>query len=428
MSYYRNASKVFQAFSLIAGVAGLTLLVFNSFVSEITPVFWSVVLVAIILVHVPVRLSPIIAFQGMYPLLFFLVYSTGHPVAWVAAIVLEVNAAWRDHPRHDFKHLFFAAARMAAICAYLEWAGAATRDLNEFASYPVHFYAAAGLVVFISLFNWVSLAIFRAHKLSRYIATTGISYDLGRYGILALFMLILSATWEVAEATNSYLPFWVTVGLTVAIQLVMASWQESEERTKLIKRALVNLIDWRDRYAGSRSAAQRELCVGFARFLKWSPRRIDAVNSAALLHEVGKVSIPDAILHKQEKLTAEEFEIVKKHVEFRAGELEKVPGYKEVALAVLDHHERWDGKGYPAGKKEGEISTAGQPLMLCDSFVSMTSARPFRPGMSRENALSAIEKDLGTQYSPQIGAEFLKFMRSGGEPLDHLIFFPVRPS
>ncbi len=406
----------------------MSALVYFSFSGAIPAAFWGLIAIAAALVHLPVRLSPLIAFQGAYPILFFLVYNFGHPAAWIAAIFFEAYSIRRDHPKSETGLAFFAAARMAAICAYLAWAGAGARDLTEFASYPVHLFSALGLIAFISIFNWLSIAVFGVHKPARYIGTTGISYDVARYGLISLFTLLLASAWEVSAATESPLAFWAVAGFIVSIQTMLASWQESEERTKLIKRKLVSLIDWRDRYAGSRSAEHRDLCVAAARFMKWSPREIDTVNSAALLHDVGKISIPDAILQKQTKLTAEEFETVKKHVAFGASELSEIPGFESAAAAILEHHERWDGGGYPAGKKAGEISKAGRLLAIGDSFISMVSSRPFRPGLARDKAIAAIEAELGRQFAPDVGGEFLSFMREGGEPLDHLIFFPVRPA
>jgi HD-GYP domain-containing protein (c-di-GMP phosphodiesterase class II) len=427
MWFYKRAPVTFWIYAVLLGVGAIIALSVGSRFGYLDTVFFALIATSLLLAHLPVRLSPLIAFQGAYIHLFFLVYCYGHPVTWIFAILLDMYMMWRDAARPDLRYVFYSGARMAAICAYLIYARQFFVESGLVTDIVGHFIVVIGLAVFISVLNWVGLLAFGTYRLRRYIVSTGITYDLARYLFLGLFALLLVVMWDLSLESNNYLPFWVTAAMTVAIQMLMYAWQSSEEVTRHIKRMLVGLIDWRDRYADSRSLENRELCVNFARFLKWQPKLIETVNSASLLHDVGKVIVSDSVLHKQERLTVAEFDIVKKHVEFAAVEIETIPGFKNVANAVRDHHERWDGKGYPAGKKGEEISEIGRLLSLSDSFMAMVKSRPFRPGMSREKVLDVIEAELNTQFAPEMGKEFLKFMKEGAEPLDYLIFYPARP-
>lgn len=427
MWFFKRAPVAFWMYAALLGVGAVAALCAGSRFIHLDTVFFSLMAISLILAHLPVRLSPLIAFQGAYVHLFFLVYFYAHPAAWILAIIFDMYMMWHDVSRRDFRYVLYSGARMAAICAYLIYAKMLFVESGIASDIVGHLIVVIGLALFISVLNWIGLLAFGTYRLGRYIIASGLTYDLVRYLFLGLFTLLLVVMWDLSLEGGNYLPFWVTAALTVAIQILMYAWQSSEEVTRNIKRMLVGLIDWRDRYADSRSIENRELCVNFARFLKWQPKHVEIVNSAALLHDIGKVIVSDSVLHKQERLTSAEFDIVKKHVEFAAVEIDTIPGFKKVANAVRDHHERWDGKGYPSGKKGEEISIIGRLLSLSDSFMAMVKSRPFRPGMARDRVLDVIEAELGTQFAPEIGKEFLKFMKEGAEPLDYLIFYPARP-
>jgi len=427
MWFYKRTNVAFWIFAFVCGIGGIAALFYLSTIRLLDSHFFIVLGIAVVLAHLPVRLSPLIAFQSAYVLIFFLVYVFGHPIAWAAAILLDMYMIFRDSPARDWRLILFSGARVSLYCVYLLYMGQNYIEMGLGANVIGHLIVFLGLVALISLFNWLSLLVFRTYRLGTYVLTNGLSYDLVRYSMLALFTLLLVITWETSLQTGIYSSFWVIMSLIVAIQILMFAWQASEERTRKIKRMLVGLIDWRDRYADSRSLHNRDLCVNFTRFLKWSPRLVETVNTAALLHDIGKIIVSDSILHKQERLTSTEFDIVKRHVEFAASELEAMSGFKDVARAIRDHHERWDGMGYPAGKKGDEIDIVGRLLMIGDSFMAMVKSRPFRPGMPRDKVLSIIEAELGTQFAPVIGNQFLMFMREGTEPLDYLIFYPARP-
>ncbi len=125
------------------------------------------------------------------------------------------------------------------------------------------------------------------------------------------------------------------------------------------------------------------------------------------LHDLGKVGIPDAILNKRDRLTGEEYDIIKTHPEVGYRMLAGHPLAELARDAVLLHHERPDGLGYPRGLPRESIPVAARIVGICDAFDAMTSSRPYRSGMPIEEALSIIRDNLGQQFAPDLGEHFL---------------------
>jgi putative nucleotidyltransferase with HDIG domain len=168
-------------------------------------------------------------------------------------------------------------------------------------------------------------------------------------------------------------------------------------------RALASAVDAKDHYTHDHSARVAELSVATARQLGITDdAAIREVELAAVLHDIGKIGIPDAVLAKVERLTAEEFTLVKNHVNIGARIVHQVPGLERVATAILHHHERFDGLGYPSGLSGDAIPVAARIITVADVFDCLTSERPYRKGISRPEALNEIEKCRGTQLDPAV--------------------------
>jgi HD-GYP domain-containing protein (c-di-GMP phosphodiesterase class II) len=132
---------------------------------------------------------------------------------------------------------------------------------------------------------------------------------------------------------------------------------------------------------------------------------------AALLHDIGKVGIPDSILRKPGRLDAEEYALMKKHPEYGWAVLRMLPGFERAALDILHHHEFFDGKGYPAGLKESEIPIVSRIVSVTDAFDAMVSSRPYRKGLPFEEAMRRLSESSGTQFDPVVVKCFLSFAR-----------------
>lgn len=136
------------------------------------------------------------------------------------------------------------------------------------------------------------------------------------------------------------------------------------------------------------------------------------LETAALLHDIGKIGIPDAILNKPAKLTEDEYELMKKHPEYGWAVLRQVPGMDRASLLILHHHESYDGRGYPGGLKADEIPIGSRIVSVIDSFDAMVSNRPYRNGLPFEEAERRLLEASGTQFDPSVVKIFLPLARA----------------
>ena len=141
---------------------------------------------------------------------------------------------------------------------------------------------------------------------------------------------------------------------------------------------------------------------------KFSKEEQKSFYYACLLHDIGKVHIPDQILMKPGKLTIEEFEIIKSHPSVGAEAVKNVEGIKDCICVIRSHHERWDGKGYPDQLKEEEIPLLARVTSIADAFDAMTSSRSYETAMPVEEAYQRIIDGKGSQFDPMLVEEFKK--------------------
>ena len=145
--------------------------------------------------------------------------------------------------------------------------------------------------------------------------------------------------------------------------------------------------------------------------LSSSVRRM--IVTASALHDIGKIGIPESILKKQGRLNDEEYEIMKTHVTNSIEMIHFLPNMNYVIPAVLSHHERYDGKGYPRGLKGEDIPLLGRILAVCDSFDAMTTKRTYKEAMSIDYAISELEHNKGTQFDPKLAEAFIELLKEG---------------
>ena len=181
--------------------------------------------------------------------------------------------------------------------------------------------------------------------------------------------------------------------------------------------ALVAAIDAKDSFTFQHSTNVSQYAVLLAQKLGLSRDDIQTVKVAGLLHDIGKIGIPESILKKAGKLTNEEYEIMKSHVEKSIEMIHYLPNMNYVIPAVVSHHERYDGKGYPRGIKGEEIPFLGRILAVCDSFDAMISKRAYKEPLSVEYAMGELEKNKGTQFDPKVADAFIELIKEGKVPL-----------
>jgi putative nucleotidyltransferase with HDIG domain len=156
--------------------------------------------------------------------------------------------------------------------------------------------------------------------------------------------------------------------------------------------ALMLAMEARDKYTEGHSQRVAELSTSIAKELKYNDWKIEQLNMAALLHDVGKIGIDDQILNKPGKLTVEEYDIIKTHPLIGYNILKDIKNLQDILLIVRNHHERYDGKGYPDGKRPEELSIDVFIVQLADSIDAMSTDRPYRKALDHEMVIEEVRK------------------------------------
>ena len=186
------------------------------------------------------------------------------------------------------------------------------------------------------------------------------------------------------------------------------------------------LLDLRDLGTGVHSTRLAEWAVRVARKLGLPESGLYQIEVAALLHDVGKIGIPDAILKKEGKLTDAERELMNKHPEYSWSILRLLPGLEKASLYALHHHESFNGAGYPAGLKGEEIPIGSRIVSVIDAYDAMISNRCYRRGLAHEEAVRRLVEGSGTQFDPAVIRAFVEI--AGQEVADVFIATGVAPT
>jgi HD-GYP domain-containing protein (c-di-GMP phosphodiesterase class II) len=192
--------------------------------------------------------------------------------------------------------------------------------------------------------------------------------------------------------------------------------KEVEEQLAALRTSVVcafnQLLDLKDLNTGVHSTRLAEWALHVAGELGLDESQLGDIEIAALLHDIGKVGIPDAILNKPGKLAEDEYALMKKHPEYGWAVLRQIPGMKAASLIILHHHESFDGKGYPAGLIGEEIPIGSRIVSVIDAFDAMVSNRPYRNGLPSDEAQRRLIACSGTQFDPDVVKHFLPLARA----------------
>jgi HD-GYP domain-containing protein (c-di-GMP phosphodiesterase class II) len=190
--------------------------------------------------------------------------------------------------------------------------------------------------------------------------------------------------------------------------------RETERNARLrAAKNLVRFVDARDPSTANHSEVVSALAEAIGLQLGVEAEMVDHLRLAGLLHDVGKIGLPDAILKAPRRLTPDEYAIVKRHPEFGHSLLEGL-GIEPVEEWVLHHHEHWDGSGYPGGLTAEEIPLGARIILVADAFEAITADRPYRAAQSVEAALTELRDNAGTQFDPAV-VEALQGHLAGSE-------------
>jgi len=182
--------------------------------------------------------------------------------------------------------------------------------------------------------------------------------------------------------------------------------KQLEEQVQSMRTAVIcgfnQLLDLKDLNTGVHSTRLAEWAVRVAEGLGIEESVLRNVEAAAILHDIGKIGVPDAILNKPSRLTEEERKIVQKHPEYGWAIQRLIPGLEQTSLFTLHHHENFDGTGYPGRLKGCDTPIGSRIVAVIDAFDAMVSNRPYRKGLPVEEGIRRLIADSGTQFDPEV--------------------------
>jgi putative nucleotidyltransferase with HDIG domain len=182
----------------------------------------------------------------------------------------------------------------------------------------------------------------------------------------------------------------------------MALYDNLKENLLATLGALVNAIEARDSYTQQHSERVTQFAIAIAQALGHSRENLRKIESAGLLHDIGKIGIDDSILKKPGKLTKEEFERIKAHPLIGVNIVLSLGLESDELSIIRNHHERWDGRGYPDGLRQQEIPLLARILAVADAFDAMNSSRAYRQALPFPVCLRELRENSGSQFDPQV--------------------------
>jgi HD-GYP domain-containing protein (c-di-GMP phosphodiesterase class II) len=191
---------------------------------------------------------------------------------------------------------------------------------------------------------------------------------------------------------------------------------ELEERVRAARQATIyalnQMLDLKDLNTGVHSTRLAEWAVRIGQELGMDEGGLEDVEIGALLHDAGKVGVPDAILRKPGPLDPDEWRVMRMHPEFSWAVLRLIPGLERASLFALHHHEKFDGTGYPSGLRGHEIPIGARIVSVIDAFDAMVATRPYKEGLPCEEALRRLILDSGSHFDPAVVKHFIGIARA----------------
>lgn len=315
------------------------------------------------------------------------VFAAGHVFYYALGYYSHINAYPLGASPVRFDELFVPLILMACALFFLNaWAVAALHALKNRRSIW-QYWRNNGVWTFMTFFTSA-------------IAAALIHNALVNFGVIHVLLaaLVLGASYATYK---------------VYFERVNEKTREAAEMSRLhlaTVEALATAIDAKDQTTHCHVRRVQIYAGGMGKLFRLTDDEIKALHAGALLHDIGKLAVPDHILNKPGELTQPEFDRMKIHTTIGAQILERVEFPYPVTPIVLHHHERWDGRGYPDGLRGEAIPMTARIIAVVDTFDTVREDRPYRPGMTRDEASTLLQRGAGTQFDPTVVETFLRHL------------------
>ena len=261
---------------------------------------------------------------------------------------------------------------------------------------------------------------------------------LGLHAVLMLPIRVRGRPWGLVEVYDARQRSFDGADTALAellvghLEVLLAQFEHAEAVERLYRETLASLtsaLEAKDDYTSAHAREVSDLAVAVARRLGASEELVQAIELGALLHDIGKIRIPEAVLHKRSALDDEEWAVMRTHPVVGEQILAPIEALANVVPIVRSSHERWDGGGYPDGLSGEEIPLGARIVAVCDAFRAMVEPRPYRPALDLEAARAELDRCSGTQFDPSVVTALLRSLdarHAGLEPYelwrpDHLV-------
>jgi len=226
-------------------------------------------------------------------------------------------------------------------------------------------------------------------------------FDIKHLMVQLLSLGVLGVLMAVVYAQSPWNLLLVLIPLGL-VHVSLRSYMKLRHETKKTFESIVEMLHARDPYTYEHSKDVAELATAIAQKLKLHQDQVEQIRSAALIHDIGKLGVPDSILRKPGPLTEDEWRLMKKHPDIGADLIKELEIYRDIVDIIRYEHERWDGSGYPKGLKGEEIPIGARVVAAADIYHALTTERPYRPAYSHEEALRMIQGMRGEALDPQV--------------------------
>lgn len=351
---------------------------------------------------------------------FMMVVVIAHLIEWIVALLHTKS----DHLRAWYIQPFnIAKTILSALPAYWLWTIYSLPDFSSFGVKELLLVLFMGFTYVVASQLLLGLALLLARGISFYqagIVRDGLTIEvpLAMMGIMVAFfytsnpLLVLLVFAPIVLIYQSFLLPKLQQEAIQSLEQFNAELTTANQAIKQVNNelflTLAKIFDARDPYVGGHAAQVAAYAVAIGKELALTAEQLEILRQAGYLHDIGKIAIPEAILHKASKLTDEEYELLKHHANIGADFLETSQGLRHIAPFIRHHHERWDGRGYPDRLMAEAIPLEARILNVCDAVEAMASDRPYHRALSTDEIIAEVQRCAGGQFDPTVADAFVR--------------------